>query len=93
MLCLWPAALPPAEPMNRWNMHSGVMFVRIDIPHDKLLHFTMGVLLALVFGLPVALVVGVAKEVIWDWKLKRGTPEVLDIVATALGAIIVYLLA
>jgi hypothetical protein len=46
------------------------------------------------FGFLVAAVVGAAKEIIWDWLLKKGTPELLDFVATvlggALGAVILH---
>ena len=41
-------------------------------------------------GLIVAAVVGALKEIVWDWLLKRGTPEFLDFVATALGGLVVY---
>lgn len=36
-------------------------------------------------GLLTAAVGGAAKEVIWDWLLKRGQPEWLDFWATCLG--------
>ncbi len=40
------------------------------------------------FGFLVAAVVGAAKEIIWDWLLKKGTPELLDFVATVLGGVL-----
>jgi len=44
------------------------------------------------FGFLVAAVVGAAKEIIWDWLLKKGTPELLDFVATVAGGVIGYTL-
>jgi len=38
------------------------------------------------FGFAIAVLVGAAKEVVWDWWLKKGTPELLDFVATFIGA-------
>lgn len=62
---------------------------------DKLYHLIAGFAIALIFGLfnpiaglVIAISVGVAKDVVWDLYLKRGTFEVLDIFATAVGAII-----
>ncbi|MDI9412769.1 MAG: hypothetical protein QM401_04230 [Bacillota bacterium] len=43
-------------------------------------------------GFVVASVVGALKEIIWDWLLKKGAPEFLDFVATALGGYIGYLI-
>ena len=39
-------------------------------------------------GLATAAVVGALKEIIWDWLLKKGTPEVLDFVATVAGGVL-----
>jgi hypothetical protein len=44
------------------------------------------------FGFLVAAVVGAAKEIVWDWLLKKGTPEFLDFVATVAGGVIGYTL-
>jgi hypothetical protein len=69
---------------------------------DKLKHAIAGVALSIVaglfvyplIGLATAAVVGALKEIIWDWLLKKGTPELLDFVATvlggALGAVILH---
>lgn len=62
---------------------------------DKQLHFLYGLMIYSwakpFFGwkvaLILALVIGIAKELIWDKYLRRGTPEVLDIVYTFLGAL------
>lgn len=66
---------------------------------DKLKHLSVGVGISLVFGvqfspligLIAAAIVGALKEIIWDWLLKRGTPEFLDFLATALGGAIAYM--
>jgi len=67
---------------------------------DKKLHLLAGLALSLLaglfvcpsFGLAVAVVAGLGKDVVWDRWLKRGTFEWLDIWATvtggALGAVI-----
>ena len=66
---------------------------------DKLKHLLAGISISLVFGvqfspligLLIAGIVGALKEIIWDWLLKRGTPEFLDFLATALGGAIAYM--
>jgi hypothetical protein len=74
----------------------------IPIPKDKKLHLLVGLALSIlagllfcpIVGLATAAVVGALKEIIWDWLLKKGTPELLDFVATvaggALGAVILH---
>ena len=69
---------------------------------DKLKHAIAGVALSILaglfaypmFGLLIAASVGALKETIWDWLLKKGTPELLDFVAAAaggaLGAVILH---
>ena len=60
---------------------------------DKWKHLLVGLVLSLlagllfcpIVGLATAAVVGALKEIIWDWLLKKGTPEFLDFVATVLG--------
>ena len=51
-----------------------------------------GLSLCPIVGLVTAAVVGALKEIIWDWLLKKGTPELLDFVATVAGGVIGYLL-
>jgi len=66
---------------------------------DKLKHLLAGIGISLVFGvqfspligLLIATIVGALKEIIWDWLLKRGTPEFLDFLATVLGGAIAYM--
>jgi hypothetical protein len=62
---------------------------------DKIYHLVAGFLIALVFGLinPVfglgmAVLAGLFKDVVWDKLLKKGTFEVLDIFFTGVGGII-----
>jgi uncharacterized protein (DUF697 family) len=63
---------------------------------DKLKHLLVGIGISLVFGvqfspligLIAAAIVGALKEIIWDWLLKKGTPELLDFVATVLGGVL-----
>ena len=67
---------------------------------DKLKHLLAGIGISLVFGvqfspligLITAAIVGALKEIIWDWLLKKGTPELLDFVATVAGGVIGYTL-
>ena len=40
------------------------------------------------FGIFVAALAGAIKEIIWDWLLKKGTPELLDFVATVAGGVL-----
>jgi len=69
------------------------------IKQDKLKHLLAGIGISLVFGvqfspligLLIATIVGALKEIIWDWLLKRGTPEFLDFLATVLGGAIAYM--
>lgn len=62
---------------------------------DKLYHLIAGFVIALIFGLfnpivglVIAVGVGFTKDVVWDLYLKKGTFELLDILATAVGAVI-----
>ena len=63
---------------------------------DKLKHLLAGIGISLVFGvqfspligLIAAAIVGALKEIIWDWLLKKGTPELLDFVATVAGGVL-----
>ena len=44
-----------------------------------------GLLFCPIVGLATAAVIGALKEIVWDWLLKKGTPELLDFVATVAG--------
>lgn len=66
---------------------------------DKLEHLLTGIGIGLIFGvlsspligLIAAAMIGALKEIIWDWLLKKGTPEFMDFLATALGGAIAYM--
>ena len=66
------------------------------MPKDKKLHLLAGLALAIIagllfcplIGLATAAVVGALKEIVWDWLLKKGTPEILDFVATVAGGVL-----
>ena len=68
--------------------------------YDKKLHLLAGLALSILagllfcplIGLVAAAVVGALKEIIWDWLLKKGTPEFMDFVATVAGGAIGYTL-
>ncbi len=36
-------------------------------------------------GFIIAAVIGALKEIIWDWLMRKGTPEFLDFLATCVG--------
>lgn len=66
---------------------------------EKLKHLLTGIGIGLIFGvlsspligLIAAAMIGALKEIIWDWLLKKGTPEFMDFLATALGGAIAYM--
>ena len=70
------------------------------MPQDKKKHIYAGLALSILagllfyplVGLVTAAVVGALKEIVWDWLLKKGTPELLDFVATVAGGVIGYTL-
>ena len=80
-------------PGVRWHY---ILMGAIPIPKDKKLHLLAGLALSLLAGLlfcPLtgfitAAVVGALKEIVWDWLLKKGTPELLDFVATVAGGVL-----
>ena len=70
------------------------------MPRDKKLHLLAGLALSILagllfcprIGLAAAAAIGALKEIVWDWLLKKGTPELLDFVATVAGGVIGYIL-
>ena len=66
---------------------------------DKIKHLLAGIGVSSVFGvrfspligLITVAIVGALKEIIWDWLLKKGTPEFMDFLATAFGGAIAYM--
>ena len=66
---------------------------------DKLYHLIAGFVISVFFGLisPItglitAVIIGAAKEVIYDKLMEKGCFEVLDFVATCIGGVIGYLI-
>lgn len=55
------------------------------MPQDKIKHFVGGAIIGFVLGLPAAVAIGAAKEIVYDKLMKKGTPELLDFFATAIG--------
>lgn len=62
---------------------------------DKLYHLIAGFLIGSIFGvvspllgLAMAVLIGGAKEVIWDKLLKKGYFEIADFVATCFGGVL-----
>ena len=62
---------------------------------DKLYHLIAGFVIAIsiglfspMLGLIIAVLAGIAKDVVYDLLLKKGTFELLDIFATAVGGVI-----
>lgn len=57
------------------------------IPKDKTLHFTISAILTIVLGMflgfwwgvVLTLLIGIGKEVIWDYLLGKGCPDLADI--------------
>ncbi|MDI9367551.1 MAG: hypothetical protein QM445_04280 [Thermotogota bacterium] len=67
---------------------------------DKILHFVAGIgvtlffsiILSPIWGVLFGIAFGIGKELIWDKWLKKGTPELLDFLATALGSLLTFAL-
>jgi len=67
-----------------------------NIQVDKQKHLLAGLALAIIagllfcplIGLATTAVIGALKEIIWDLLLKKGTPELLDFVATVAGGVV-----
>jgi hypothetical protein len=75
-----------------------------QLPLDKTKHFMAGVFIAAIFGyivglwvdpisaalsgLAAAVLIGTAKEAIWDNWLKKGVDDKYDMYATALGGVL-----
>ncbi len=70
-----------------------------NIPKDKLLHFFYGTILSFIFivvfgvkGLWLVVFIAAAKELIYDWYMKKGTPEFMDFIFTCVPVIIFLIL-
>jgi hypothetical protein len=64
-----------------------------NIPHDKLLHFFYGSILSFIFlfilginGLWLTVLIAAAKELVYDWYLNKGNPEIMDFIYTCIPA-------
>ena len=63
---------------------------------DGLLHIIVSAAIAVILRLfipvwlsaVITMLIGIAKELVWDYALKRGTPQCKDIVADIIGIII-----
>ncbi len=65
---------------------------------DKILHSVAGCIIALVLGiinpwlgLVAAVAIGAAKEIVYDKMLGKGTADILDFAATAIGGLIGFI--
>jgi len=71
-----------------------------NLGRDKKLHFLVGALIALIGGVVIspltgfilASIAGVVKDVGYDLILDKGCFEVLDIVYTVLGGLLIYII-
>ena len=70
-----------------------------NIKHDKLLHFFYGSMISfvsvLIFGingLCITVAIAAAKEIIWDYLMKKGNPEILDFIFTIIPAAMLLIL-
>jgi drug/metabolite transporter superfamily protein YnfA len=50
--------------------------------------FALDFLPAVMGGIFVATLVGAGKEIVWDWWMDRGNPDVDDFLYTILGAVV-----
>ena len=69
------------------------------IPKDKLLHFFYGTILSFIFiivfgikGLWFVVFIAAAKEIIYDWYMKKGNAEFNDFAITCLPVIMFLIL-
>jgi hypothetical protein len=70
-----------------------------EIKHDKLLHFFYGTVISFigigVFGLPglwFIVIIAAWKELVYDWWLGHGKPDIWDFIWTILPAIMFIIL-
>ena len=74
----------------------------MGIAQDKKLHFALSTFISIVlmgiaditnisvwWGFFTVLLILASKELIWDWAMKKGTPEWMDFVAGLIPAIII----
>jgi len=72
----------------------------MELARDKVLHIKYGFVISLIVGAVftpivgfcIGTLIGILKEIIWDYFMKKGTPEVMDAVATSAGSLVATLL-
>jgi hypothetical protein len=73
----------PADKANHFI--GGQAVFAVATPACYLALPSLGLMLSVAVGASIVALVAAGKEA-WDWKSGKGTPEVLDFVATVLGA-------
>lgn len=80
--------------MSITKIKAAVSGIIAKIPEDKRKHFIVGFAIAAVVSLPLGYLIGIASAVVigaakeaYDHLTGKGTPEVKDFIATALGAV------
>jgi hypothetical protein len=76
------------------------MLVKKIFATDKLKHLVLGLLIysalthlvSPLISLLITVFIAIAKEVIWDKLLKKGTPEILDVVMTIVFPFFLFLI-
>ncbi len=53
--------------------------------------FKAKLFIMIILGLGIPFIIGIIKELIYDKLLKKGTPEIMDVIFTFLGGIIITL--
>ena len=85
--------------VNAKEIFRRVKVYLLKIPKDKKEHFAVGFIMAITlipaFGYIGALIgvfIAGAKEVVYDWLMKKGTPEWWDFIATIIPIILISLI-
>jgi len=61
------------------------------INNDKIKHFLAGVILCFLFGY-WSIAIMLVKEILWDWALKKGTPDWMDFIAGEVGINLAFII-
>ncbi len=56
------------------------------------LHIFFNVQYGYLIGLTLAIITGAMKEYFYDYRMNKGTPEVMDFFVTTLGGLLAYLI-
>ena len=62
----------------------------LSIPHDKLLHFIAGGVIASFFAIVIGAIAGCIKEAVDEWR-KPGAWSYADLLATILGGLVIQI--